>query len=410
MNRGFLTAVIAALGLGACGGAPAGHGGGGQVSTTSGSGGASTSNTGGTSSASGGTGGAPAHPTIVRVHYPAGGHTLSLRGSAAPLDWDHGLALQPGADDTWTVALDGAAGALEVKPLLDDATWSLGPNYVVPEGAAVDLYPRFTRVAGDVVADAPLASAILGNTRAIHVYLPPTYLENARARFPVVYMHDGQNLFDPSLSFAGVTWRVRETMDAAALDGSIAEAIVVGVDNTDDRMNEYTPWADPAWATGGEGDAYLRMLVEELKPRVDAAYRTLPGAEHSALVGSSLGGIISAYGGVTRADVFGLVGALSPTTWWGGRALIAAVGTVPSRPARALRVYVDSGDAGTLPDEPPNDDVLDTKDLADAYRAAGYVDGSTLRYVVQAGGTHDEEHWAERLPGALAFLLGPRAP
>jgi predicted alpha/beta superfamily hydrolase len=356
-------------------------------------------------------GGAPHETaTTIRIHYPAGSHTLTLRGSEAPLSWDHGMALDRGPDDTWTATFDGLPAGVDWKPMLDDAPWSLGPNYHVDPGESVDAYPRFDQVAGQYFRDAPLTSKILGNTRGIWVYLPPTYLENTLASFPVLYMHDGQNLFDPAASYSGQTWQVQQTMDAAAMDGSIAEAVVVGIENTPDRMNEYTPWPDPTWMVGGTGDAYLRMIVEELKPRIDASYRTRTEREHTAIIGSSLGGIISSYGGVVRADVFGLVGALSPTTWWDGREIIATVETVPTRPERALRVYVDSGDAGVLPGEPPDDDVIDTRDLAAAYRGVGYVEGSTLRYLVQHGGTHDEQHWAERLPGALAFLLGKRAP
>ena len=352
--------------------------------------------------------GPTAQPTTIRVHYPAGPSALTLRGSAAPLTWDAGIALTRAAGDTWEATLVGLSAPLEWKPILGEATWSLGPNYRVLPGESVDVYPRFHQVAGTYQHDEPLTSALLGDTRGIWVYLPPTYLENTLASFPVVYMHDGQNLFDPSAAFGGTTWRVAETMNAAAIDGSIAEAIVIGVDNTGDRMNEYTPWADPTWSTGGKGDLYLQMLVQELRPRVDARYRTSPGPEHTAIIGSSLGGLISSYAGTVHPEAFGLVGALSPTTWWDGRRIIDVVKAIPAPPPRALRVYVDSGDSGTLPGEPPNDDVLDTHDLAGAYRSVGYADGAGLLYVVQHGATHDEAHWAERLPGALAFLLGPR--
>ena len=350
----------------------------------------------------------PSGVTTVRVHYPAGAHAIALRGSRDPLEWGHGVPMARGDQDVFTLVIEGLAKPIELKPLLDDATWSLGPNYRASPGDTLDLYPRFSRVAGEVRVHDGFASAILGNARSIRVYVPPTYLENTIASFPVVYMHDGQNLFDPSVAYSGVTWRVAETMDAAAKDASIAEAIVVGVDNTGDRVAEYTPTADATWGEGGKGEAYVRMVVEELKPRIDAEYRTRPGSGDTAIVGSSLGGLVSAWAGVTRPEVFGLVGALSPTTWWDGRMILGVVASIPSRPTRARRVYVDSGDAGALPGEPPNDGVTDTEALADAYRAAGYVDAVTLRYLVQHGATHDEAHWAERLPGALSFLLGPR--
>jgi predicted alpha/beta superfamily hydrolase len=232
------------------------------------------------------------------------------------------------------------------------------------------------------------------------VYLPPTYLENHAARLPVVYMHDGQNLFDPAAAFGGVTWRVAATVDEAAGTGRFPEVIVVGPANAGAaRLAEYTPTADPQYG-GGRGALYLRMLTEELKPLVDRELRTRPGRESTALLGSSLGGLISAWAGVVRPDVFGLVGAMSPSTWWDNRALLGLVASTGA--ARPLRVYVDSGDAG-----PSSDDVANTRELANAYRALGYVDGVNFTYVVQPGATHTEAAWAARLPGALEALLGP---
>lgn len=345
--------------------------------------------------------------TTIRVHYPAAGHTLALRGDAGGLSWDTGVPLSAGADDTWTLtlpAVDASLGrALAFKPLLDDATWSRGPNYTVAPGATVDVYPHFFTVHGAVVKlIAPFHSAALGNDRTIWAYLPPSYDENPRARFPVVYMHDGQNLFDPALAYGGHEWQVDETLDAAAEDGSIRELIVIGVENTAARLYEYTPTPDPDYPDGGGADHYLTLLVDELKPRVDALLRTLPDRAHTAILGSSLGGLVSAWAGTRRPDVFGLVGAMSPSTWWNGDAILAAVRAMPAA-MRPDRVYVDSGDAGE-----GDDDVADTNLLAAAYAEIGYVDGVSLRHVVQAGGQHNEIYWAARLPGALQFLIGPR--
>ncbi len=355
-------------------------------------------------SADGGSDAPPAGPqvTTVRVHYPAGTHTVSLRASAAPWSWNAGAAMTPGPNGTWTLSTTAITAPFQFKPLLDDSTWSLGPNYNASPGATVDVYPRFTQVAGTWSLAFQFTSKILGNTRGIYVYEPPTYVENTLAPMPVLYMHDGQNLFDPSASFAGNTWQVQQTMDAAAMDGSIAEAIVIGIDNTADRMSEYTPVPDATQTPpGGNGEQYLQMIIQELKPQIDATMRTLPDRAHTAMVGSSLGGLITAYAGVKHADVFGLVGALSPSTWWDSDWIVTDVGTTPAAP-RPIRVYVDSGDSG-----PSNDDVTDTASLAAAYEAIGYAQSSSLDYLVQAGGQHSEVYWAQRLPGTLAFLLGP---
>ena len=175
---------------------------------------------------------APARAT-VRVHYPAGSKSIAVRGSLAPWSWDSSTALTLGSEDTWTLEANLSAPA-EWKPLLD-GTWSLGPNYTIEPGKTVDVYPRFVNEKGKVDKRWTLTSKVLGNSRGVWVYYPPTYLENTRAKFPVVYMHDGQNLFDAKTAFGGNEWKVDETMDAGAADGSIREAIVVGPENTSKR-------------------------------------------------------------------------------------------------------------------------------------------------------------------------------
>lgn len=336
--------------------------------------------------------------TVFRVHYPAGTHTVALRGSAGTLTWASGLAMQKLDTSTWELRVPLSV-SVEWKPLLDDSDWSEGPNYRASPGATVEVEPRFTQLSGQWSRMwVSFHSTVLNNTRGVYVYLPPTYLENTVAHFPVVYMHDGQNLFDPSAAFGGVTWGVADTMNAGAANGSIAEAIVIGVENTAARIDEYTPTHTSQYG-GGQADAYLQMLVTELKPQVDAQLRTLTDRSHTAIIGSSLGGLVSAYAGTTQASTFGLVGAMSPSTWWDNTAILTLVGQSTQRP---LRVYVDSGNAGQS-----NDDVTNTAQLAQTYRTLGYTDGSTLRYVMQDGATHTESAWASRLPGALQFLLGP---
>jgi predicted alpha/beta superfamily hydrolase len=347
---------------------------------------------------------APAGPavTTLRIHYPAGSHTIALRGSVAPWSWNSGAAMTSGANDTWTLTTTAVTAPFEFKPLLDDATWSLGPNYEGTPGATLDVYPRFTQAAGQYTRAYDFTSTVLGNTRGIWIYLPPTYIENTLASMPVLYMHDGQNLFDPAAAFGGNTWKADQAMDGGANDGSIAEAILVGIENTADRIPEYTPVPDPTQSpSGGNGDAYLKMILTELKPKIDHDLRTIPDVAHTFMMGSSLGGLITAYAGVTHPDVFGGIGAMSPSTWWDSNWLVGEVGKTGASP-RPLRVYVDSGDSG-----PSNDDVTQTATLATAYQALGYAQGTSLDYLVQAGGQHSEIYWAQRLPAALAFLLGP---
>jgi predicted alpha/beta superfamily hydrolase len=319
----------------------------------------------------------------VRVHYPAGwGHQITLHCSD---DWGRAIATTWTADDVW---VGTAPSGTTCKPLLDDATWSIGPNY-----APGDIWPHFVHASGTVQRYAGFHSNVLGNDRGIWVYTPPSYDENPRQTYPVVYMHDGQNLFSDAASFGGVSWNVGGAMDDGIASGTIPEAIVVGVENNADRIAEYTPVPDPDDG-GGNADAYLRFLVTEVKPAVDHGWRTLPDAAHTALIGSSLGGLVSVWAGLTHADTFGLIGALSPSTWWDNTWIL---GQSQAATPSIERIYLDSGNAGTS-----QDDVADTARLAATWKTKSNVE---VDYLVEDGASHNETYWRRRIPGALAFLL-----
>jgi predicted alpha/beta superfamily hydrolase len=340
--------------------------------------------------------------TTIRVHYPAGAHTIALRGSGGPWSWTTGVASTAGANDTWTWSSDAIKTPLEWKPLLDDATWSRGPNYRVKPGDSLDVYPHFTQVAGKYEVRWPkFHSTALANDRGIWVYYPPTLLENPRARFPVVYMHDGQNLFDATTAFGGNEWKVDESFDAAAETGAFPEAIVIGIENTANRIWELTPTKDVTFGDGGGADTYLTMVTTELMPMVNAALPTLTGRAQTVIIGSSLGGLVSAYAGAKYPATFGLVGVMSPSTWWDSSMILGVAQTACAKTPRALRVYVDSGDTGT-----DNDDVTLTTQLAQTYVTGGYTDGVDVLHVIQHGASHNEIYWAQRFPGAMTFLLG----
>jgi predicted alpha/beta superfamily hydrolase len=339
--------------------------------------------------------------TTIRVHYPPGGHALALRGAEAPLSWTTNTPATKTADG-WTWSSQNVTTAFDFKPLLDGSTWSIGPNYRIAPGETIDIYPRFQSANGAFsIRWQAFASPTLGRTRRVWVYLPPGYAENTEARYPVVYMHDGQNLFDRNAAFG--CWYADRALDDGAANGSIREAIVVGPEATASRMTDYTPSVDDGRAEGGGADAYLASLVTELKPLVDRELRTRTGRDDTAIVGSSLGGLVSAWAGVRRAETFGLVGAMSPSTWWDSTMILGAVSGMTSQAVKPLRVYVDSGDAG-----PSLDDASNTAELARRYRSVGYRDGVDFLYVLASGHQHNESYWSQRLPRALAFLLGPR--
>ncbi|HEX2218876.1 MAG TPA: alpha/beta hydrolase-fold protein [Gemmatimonadales bacterium] len=231
-----------------------------------------------------------------------------------------------------------------------------------------------------------------GLDRDLTVYLPPAY-DDTYGRYPVLYMQDGQNLFDPEESFAG-SWRVDLAMNRAAARG--AEAIVVGIPNAGEgRIVEYNPFDDPERGPGRGGE-YVTHMVEVIKPLVDARYRTLPGRETTAVVGSSMGGLISLFAFFVRPDVFGVAAALSPSLWFAGRAIFGLVEEAPRHPGR---LYLDVGQ------QEGEETLHDARRLRDLLLAKGYVPGEQLRYVEERAGAHEEAAWSRRFRAALPFLV-----
>ena len=187
---------------------------------------------------------------------------------------------------------------------------------------------------GDIRAHKSFHSKILNNDREVIVYLPPGYDASKNKRYSVFYMHDGQNLFDGATSFIpGQEWRVDETAERLIAAGKIEPLIVVGVYNTKDRIDEYTPAADAKYKLGGKADLYGRMLVEELKPFIDSQYRTKHDARHTGLMGSSLGGLASLYLALKYPQVFGRAGVVSPSVWFAGRHIVHYVESQPNNQA-----------------------------------------------------------------------------
>jgi predicted alpha/beta superfamily hydrolase len=235
----------------------------------------------------------------------------------------------------------------------------------------------------------------LANRRDVDVYLPASHggSDSKGRRYPVVYMQDGQNLSDPSIAFAG-TWELAGALNHLAGQG--IEPIVVGVHNSPDRSAEYSPFRDPKHG-GGDADAYLSFLARTLKPRIDRQFPTRKGAMHTAIVGSSMGGLVSLYAWLRRPDVFGHAGAMSPALWFGRDQLFDFI----ERAALPRgRLYLDVGTAEgarTLADARALRALVEDKDRARRLR---------LAYLEERGGRHGEEAWAGRISGALAFLFG----
>ena len=171
----------------------------------------------------------------------------------------------------------------------------------------------------------------LGRSRRILIYLPPQYALN-KARYPVIYMHDGQNVFDDATSYAG-EWRVDETLDSLNKAGDKG-CIVVAIDNGGDkRLDEYSPWKNSKYG-GGEGQAYAAFIVKTLKPFVDKHFRTKRDRKNTAIMGSSMGGLISMYTAMTYPDVFSRVGAFSSSYWFAEQSFVLPYGECKNREMR----------------------------------------------------------------------------
>ncbi len=338
--------------------------------------------------------------TTLRVRYPDA--DIAVRGSVSPLSWDTDFLGERDGDDVVFRFEAPSGAAFEWKPVIrggDAPLWSQGMNYRAEAGGEARVTPHFRAERGRVTTLFPkFHSLLLDNERDVLVYLPPSYDENRAATYPLLIMHDGQNLFDAATAFGGNEWRVDETLDQGIREGWLPELVVLGVCNTSARLDEYTPTHDPAYGFGGRGTAYLRFLTEELLPRAHAELRVERDRARTGIMGSSLGGLISVFAGKEQGGVFGLIGAMSPSSWWHDRYIIGAVSE--GLPLPPTRVYLDSGDSG-----PSQDNMENTRALAAAFTSLGYEPGVTLEHIVQAGASHNEVYWAERLGHALWFLF-----
>src|SRR4028118_1475615 len=188
-------------------------------------------------------------------------------------------------------------------------------------------------------------SQFLNHPRNVLVYLPPGYGANPAERYPVLYMHDGQNLINPQDAFGGVAWGVDETAQELILTEQIEPLIIVGIYNSGERrIDEYTPVSSAGGrmrGRGGQADQYGRMIIEELKPFIDRKYLTKPEREFTAVGGSSLGGLVSLHLGFKRPDVFSRLAVISPAVWWANNQIIRETAMLGER--LPLRIWLDIG-------------------------------------------------------------------
>lgn len=273
----------------------------------------------------------------------------------------------------------------------------IAPGVVRAQGATGDLRLHSFR------------SRVFRNTRFLRVWLPPGYddPENARKRYPVLYLNDGQNLFESATSFTGVEWQADENADRLTREGMIAPVIIVGLDNAGkNRIREYMPHRSlhPV-ILRSQGNRYPVFLMKEVMPFVARTYRVASGAENTGLGGSSLGALIALYTAATRPGVFGRLLLESPSLWASNRQSIKASRGVKIWPEK---IFLATGTAEAGNPDRDRSTVDDVRELAGILRRSGLGD-DRLRLVIEEGGTHHESAWARRFPEALTFLFGKTA-
>ncbi|HZH15130.1 MAG TPA: alpha/beta hydrolase-fold protein [Archangium sp.] len=244
--------------------------------------------------------------------------------------------------------------------------------------------------------------------RDVIIWLPAGYDKaDTSRRYPVLYMHDGQNLMNAATAAFSVEWNVDETATALIATKAVEPLIIVGIYNTAERIPEYTHVPYSTYG-GGRADDYGRFLVEELKPLIDSTYNTKPEAEYTGLAGSSLGGLVSMYLGMKYPETFSRLGVVSPSVWWADKDIVAKVNALPAK--QPLRIWLDIGteEAGSSTDDVET--VADTVALRDALVNKGWVLDNDLKYLEDEGGKHNEASWSARFGSILQYLFPRTSP
>lgn len=356
--------------------------------------------------------------TLKVVSLPANtpaGDAIYVAGSFQ--GWDPGAEdykLTENADGSWQITIEPDPGLLKFKftrgswqtvegnangGFLPDRThnYSGGPELLELEILGWEDLGGSNSTAADNVSvlDEDFYIPQLDRYRRIWIYLPPDYEDNPDQHYRVLYMHDGQNVFDESTSFAG-EWEVDESLNDLFLDGDKG-CIVVAIDNGADlRINEYSPWYNATYQAGGEGEAYVDFIVETLKPYIDSNFRTLPDRQHTGIMGSSLGGLISHYAMVEHPEVFGKVGVFSPAYWFNPEIYDH---TAQNPIAEDTRLYLLAGQQ-----EGNGSVVNDVNQMESVLLQSGFP-SDNIEVKIDADGEHREWYWAREFPAAYLWLF-----
>jgi len=279
-----------------------------------------------------------------------------------------------------------------LNPEAQPQPWQEGPA-ALPDNPQAPLHPRLH-------LHRAFHSRHLPDDRDVVVYVPPEYDRHPERKYPVLYLNDGQNLFDGRTSFIpGRTWQVREHADAAIEAGELEPLVIVGIYNTGDRrLAEYTHERD--WQRGGgEAAKYGLLLTEDLMPFIASRYRVRTDRPSTGLGGSSLGGLVTLYLGLRHAHIFGRLAVMSPSVWWNHKSILGYLNEHAPHVWERPRLWLDVGD------HEGKRTVHDIEQLAQRLKANGWVEGENLHFECVPGGTHDEASWAQRVRPMLRFLF-----
>jgi predicted alpha/beta superfamily hydrolase len=256
---------------------------------------------------------------------------------------------------------------------------------------------------GDVRLQRHFHSRFLPDDRDIVIYLPPGYEQQTAQRYPVLYMQDGQNIFDAATCFSpGVERHFDERAQALINARAIQPLIIVGIYSTElERINEYTPTKARGINRGGDADLYGRMLVEEIKPFIDCNYRTLASRANTGLGGSSLGALVTVYLGLKYANTFSKLAVTSPAAYWDDEMIVGYVNSLSHKSRQRVWLSVGAGE--------PNIFVGSTRSLHQALAAKGWKEGEDLSYMEPPISQHQPGAWTPGVDLLLEFLFPPTA-
>ncbi|ETO28379.1 putative esterase [Reticulomyxa filosa] len=351
-------------------------------------------------------------------------HTMYIRGDSFGLNWNSGKSMANPVDDVFTITLSGTKSGLTIKhgkllrPKKKTKTGAKslkkgegnilkkkkkgckkkdkkikGANSMYsfdsnsPSSVNLTTYPWFYTYSGDYEYTRNVYSPQLNNYRDLVVYLPPSFYENTLKQYTnVLVMHDGQNLFNASTSFAGVAWDVQDTINQQVVEGNMEEVIVIG--------------------DGGGADYYLDFIEQTAIPTIrDDRYpgRIPTSLKTFGMIGSSLGGLVSCYCGWTRADTFNKLGCMSSSFWWNNFGFNTTI-LYQTYSIRPNYIYLD---VGAL--EPYQQQIVGAIAVRDHLVALGYVLNQTLKYYFDPTGQHNEASWGARFWIPMQFLYPPIA-